>query len=128
MNRREAGSDHGHPRRLLGGSWPRPVAAEGQASLSCPALSPREPFHYFFNHFKFFSLTAGHLPPATGPWGCMCPEGASLSPVHAKAQPRLLPESQGKTGTHQKEPMRPKASDEKRRRMLDEKKRKTFVL
>ena len=37
-------------------------------------------------------------------------------------------ESQGKIGTHQKEPMRPKASDEKRRRMLDEKKRKTFVL
>lgn len=43
MNGREAGSDHGHPRRLLGGSWPRPVAAEGQASLSCPALSPRNP-------------------------------------------------------------------------------------
>lgn len=53
----------------------------------------------------------------------MCPEGASLSPVHAKA-----PESQGKTGTHQKEPKRPKAEDEKRRRMLDEKKRQTFVL
>lgn len=102
----EAGSDHGDPRWLLGEPRPRPVAAEVQASLSCPALSLPEPFHYLSFQVLFRHTRA----PATchRTMGlCVSRGRVSLSGAY-KGPTSATPSVTGKTGTHQKEPMRPR--------------------
>lgn len=74
-------------------------------------------------HFKFFSVTPGHLPPATchgtmGSLSLWCIQRPDLSYSQCHGEDRNPPEGANA----------PKASDEKRRRMLDEKRKKTFSL
>lgn len=124
----EAGSDHGDLRWLLGEPRPRPVAAEVQASLSCPALSLPEPFHYLSFQVLFRHTRASatcHMPRN---YGAVCVQRGSLSLWCIQRPDLSYSQCHGEDRNPPEGANAPKASDEKRRRMLDEKRKKTFSL